>query len=183
MAKFQAIAAVSNAIRCLLADAGAETPGPAGTTIELDDGAVRRAGGEPRVSISLYRVLPNAALSNRAVQPRRPHPPSIALDLHYLVTASSADALTAQELLGWAIRMLADTPVLPAALLNAYRPGLDVFAPDEDVELVWEPLSLADLHVVRQLSPRGTSSRTPCSAVDRRHQDARRGFAINLQAA
>ena len=50
-----------------------------------------------------------------------------------------------QRLLGWCLRELGDTPILPAGLLNHYGPEPDTFHPDETVEFVFEPLSLQDM--------------------------------------
>ena len=49
-----------------------------------------------------------------------------------------------QRLLGWAIRVLEDTPILPPGLLNLASPT-PVFAPNECVEVFLDPLPLADL--------------------------------------
>lgn len=76
----------------------------------------------------------------------------MAVDLHYLVTASAADAATSQHLLGWAISVLNASPVLPPSVLNT-SPDMDpVFEDGEAVVLVWEPLSLADLCDVWQVA-------------------------------
>ena len=82
--------------------------------------------------------------------PHLAHP--MAVDLHYLVTASAADAATSQHLLGWAISVLNASPVLPPSVLNT-SPDMDpVFEDGEAVVLVWEPLSLADLCDVWQVA-------------------------------
>jgi hypothetical protein len=47
-------------------------------------------------------------------------------------------------LLGFCIREIGDTPVLPASLLNHFGPERDTFHSDEAVELIFEPLSLQD---------------------------------------
>jgi len=47
-------------------------------------------------------------------------------------------------LLGWAMRALEDLSVLPAHLLNHYAADDGAFAADEAVELVCDPLALAD---------------------------------------
>jgi uncharacterized protein DUF4255 len=49
-------------------------------------------------------------------------------------------------LLGWCMRTLEDANVLPASVLNNPGPFDDTFRPNEGVELVCEPLSLADLN-------------------------------------
>jgi hypothetical protein len=49
-----------------------------------------------------------------------------------------------QRLLGWGMRQLEDNTILPAGLLNRYLKEPDVFGSDETVELVSDPLPLAD---------------------------------------
>lgn len=101
---------------------------------------------EEGIALFLYRI----SAGSRRNMPPRPGPrgevfrPPIPLDLHYLLTAWAKTAGKQQLLLGWAIRALADTPILPPALLNDYA-NSDVFHEDESVELVFDPLNLQDL--------------------------------------
>jgi len=101
------------------------------------------------ISLYLYRVAINGARRNRP--PRldplgRRYRPSLPLDLYYLLTPWSASAEGQQRLLGWAMRVLENTPILPAGLLNYHiRPESGVFADNEAVELICEPLSLTDM--------------------------------------
>ncbi len=55
-------------------------------------------------------------------------------------------------MLGWCLRVLADTPTLPAGVLNQSGPEHDVFLPEETVELLLEPLSMQDLSYVMEIS-------------------------------
>jgi hypothetical protein len=57
-----------------------------------------------------------------------------------------------QQVLGWAVRVLDETPILPAALLNSHQGGKVVFDPSETVELVWEALSQQDLFDVWEVA-------------------------------
>jgi hypothetical protein len=98
------------------------------------------------VSLFLYHVEPNLAARNG--RPRRDIAgtavlPPLPVDLHYLVTAWATDAADQHLLLGWAMRTLQDTPVLPAAALNVAYPT--TFGPGETVELSAEQLSRQDL--------------------------------------
>jgi hypothetical protein len=98
------------------------------------------------VSLWLYRLTVNA---NRNQPPRvgrdgRRYRPPLPLDLHYVVTAWAGDAIKQQRLLGFAIRTLEDTPILPAGVLNQHGPEPDVFRPDETVEIVFEAISVQD---------------------------------------
>jgi hypothetical protein len=167
MARYHAIAATSNAIRLLLENAAATSEWSGGdfALFQADDLQKPLEGTtKPKLSVYLYRVALSTARRDRGLRidaDGRQYRPSIPLDLHYLVTAWASEARTAQQLLGWAIRVLEDTPVLPASLLNAYQAGLNVFAPDETVELVWEPLTLVDLYDIWQVS---TRSQAPSAA-------------------
>jgi Pvc16 N-terminal domain len=157
MARYHGIAATSNAIRLLLENAGA-TSELSGGSVDLYQAEQLQKpldGTKPKLSVYLYRVVLSTVRRDRPFRigpDGRRYRPSIPLDLHYLVSAWSSDAKRAHQLLGWAIRVLDDTPVLPVGLLNSYQAGLDVFAPDETVELVWEPLSLTDLYDIWQVS-------------------------------
>jgi hypothetical protein len=158
MARHHAIAATSNGLRLLLENASAtsEWAGHGFALFQAED-LKRPLNGEtrPKVSIYLYRVGLSTARRDRGARLGPDgvrYRPSIPLDLHYLVTAWASEAQTAHQLLGWTIRVLDDTPVLPTGLLNAYQAGLRVFEPDETVELVWNPLSLNDLHDIWQVS-------------------------------
>lgn len=157
MARYHAIAATSTAIRALLENAApaSEWSGASFELYQADDLQTPFEGTQPHVSIYLYRVLLSTVRRDRG--PRigpdgARYRASIPLDLHYVVAAWASDARTSQQLLGWVIRVLDDTPILPTGLLNAYQAGLDVFGPDETVELLWQPLSISDLNDVWQVS-------------------------------
>ncbi len=157
MARHQAIAATSTAIRSLLENAAPASEWSAASFELYQASNLQKPleGPKPKVSIYLYRILLSSVRRDRG--PRTGpdgirYRPSIPLDLHYPLTAWSGDARTAQQLLGWAIRVLDDTPILPTGLLNAYQAGLQVFAPDETVELAWHALTISDLNDVWQVS-------------------------------
>lgn len=98
------------------------------------------------IALFLYRVTVSA---NRNLPPRtgrdgRRYGPPIPLDLHYLVIPWASDAIKQQRLLGFAVRAIEDTPILPAGVLNQHGPESDVFRPEETVELVLELVSVQD---------------------------------------
>ncbi len=97
------------------------------------------------LSLFLYRVHVNQ--SQRAPLGKYPdgraRRPQLPLDLHLLLTAWGTKASLQHVILGWAMRVLEDNPVLPAALLNGVRSG--VFRDDETVELVVGQLSNEEL--------------------------------------
>jgi hypothetical protein len=148
VARIQAIAATGQAILGLLADA-VPKPEFATARFELFQVGDFQPSMEEGISLYLYRVAVNSARRNLppSVAPngKRFRPP-IPVDLYYMLSAWAKTAIKQQRLLGWAIRTLADTPILPAGLLNHYGPENDVFRPSETVELILDQLTLADLN-------------------------------------
>lgn len=147
MAGYPAIAATSEAVLGLLEGAAAGTEF-AGARFEHYGTKELNDPMSDGVSLWLYRVTVNTVLRSRP--PRMDadgvrYKPSLPLDLHYMLVAWGSP-LKQQRLLGWCARVIEDTPILPVGLLNHYGPERDVFAPDETVELVWEPLSQQDLY-------------------------------------
>jgi hypothetical protein len=147
VATYHAIAATSLAILGLLKDTCPKNEFPnAGfalyhptdfETVSMDEG----------ISLLLYRVVPNGTLRN--LQPRlgldgRRYRASLPLDLHYLLTAWAKSVEKQQRLLGWSMRTLEDTPILPAGLLNHFMPEPETFHGNETVELICETLSIQD---------------------------------------
>nr|WP_225937289.1 DUF4255 domain-containing protein [Myxococcus sp. RHSTA-1-4] len=104
---------------------------------------------EEGISLFLYRVTPSTTRRNlpgrvdsQGRRTRRPLP----LDLYYLLTPWAKTPAMQHRLLGWAMRLLEDTPTLTASFLNHYgTPEADTFLPDETVTLVFEPLSIQDM--------------------------------------
>lgn len=148
MARFQAIAATGQAILGLLADA-VPKPEFATARFELFQVGDFQPSIEEGISLYLYRVAVNGSRRNLpptvAPNGKRFRPP-IPLDLHYMLSAWARTAVKQQRLLGWAIRALADTPILPAGLLNHYGPESDIFRPSETVELILDQLTLQDMN-------------------------------------
>lgn len=106
---------------------------------------------ETGVSLFLYRVTINgtrrmpATRLGPAGELRRAELP---LDLHFLLTPWAREASLEQEILGWMMRTLDDTPSLPAGLLDP-----DVFTPDETVELVADQLANEELFRIWDVLP------------------------------
>ena len=170
MALYPAIAATSQAILGVL-EAAAATPDAefANTNFALYRSDDLQKPMTEGVSLYLHRLVVNTEHRNRL--PRvgpdgRRRRPAVPLDLHYLLTAWAEDAVKQQRLLGWCIRTLADTPTLPAGLLNHFGPEHDVFRPDETVEVLLEPLSVQDMSDVWEaLGPRREASATYVARV------------------
>lgn len=156
MATRDAIAATSNAILGLLKSAKAR-PQP-----ELLDADYKLfhardfetvVDGFRGVSLYLYRVAINGTVRNA---PRRriatdghafTELAPLPLDLSYLLTAWDKDVDLQQRLLGWCMRALHDTPIVPATFINNYTHDTTAlpFRPGETIELVCESLSFQDM--------------------------------------
>ena len=93
------------------------------------------------VSLFLYRVLVNSGI--RTPSGPGTGPAALPLDLHFLLTPWAAEAAMEQEILGWVMRTLDDTPILTTGLLNVRVAG--VFGPDEVLEVVADQLSNDEL--------------------------------------
>jgi len=148
VASFQAIAATGQAMLGLLADA-VPKPEFANAQFELYQIGNLSNPMDEGISLYLYRVAVNGARRNMppvtGPDGRRYRPP-IPLDLYYLLSAWARSPVKQQRLLGWAIRMFEDVPILPTGLLNNYGPEPEIFQPGETVEIILESLTLQDLN-------------------------------------
>lgn len=128
-----AIAAVSAVLRNLLDSGMVEVAPPVGSvdvtavapdTIELATGNL-----SPSLNLFLYRVTPNigwrnVGLPSRTTSGRRSDNPPLALDLHYLLTAYGHEDFEAEILLGYAMHLLHERPVLDRpAIRRALQSG------------------------------------------------------------
>lgn len=106
------------------------------------------------VSLYLYRVSvsANRNLPWRIGADGRRYRPPIPIDAHFLLTAWAGDPIKQQRMLGFAIRTLEDTPILPAGVLNQHSPEPDVFRPQETVELVFESVSVQDASYIWEVA-------------------------------
>jgi hypothetical protein len=148
MANYRAIAAVSEALVRLLHDAydAADFDG-ASARFEVYQTGSFKTPMKAGLSLWLWRVEINSSLRNL---PPRLGPdggryrPSLPLDLHYLLTAWGESAPMQQMLLGWGLRVLQDTPLLPSGVFDDPRwPG--AFHPSEAVELIAYQLPVGDM--------------------------------------
>ncbi len=173
MATYEGIAAVSKAIIGLLADARRDQFAGEQPTLDFklfhasdydtvisDRGFTNGSG----VSLCLYRVVINGTMRNAPRQHkvngltyRAPLP----LDLYYVLTPWANDVEKQQHLLGWCMRVLHDTPILPAALINEHTADINTFGSGETVELTLEQLSFQDITIIwDKLKPKMQTSVT-----------------------
>ncbi len=152
MATYPAIAATGLAVVGLLKDASTGTEF-ADLRIDLLQAVDFQAGAPMPEGLSLYpyRIAINAS--------RRNLPPSVGtdgrryraplpLDLYFLLSPWAKTAVRQLRILGWAMRELQNTPILPAGLLNHYGPEHDTFRLAEAVELFCESPSLQDMSYI-----------------------------------
>lgn len=134
MSSALAIAAVSAVLKDLL-DSGmidhqaTDTLGRGVTvTARAPDLIELKADMAAQLNLFLYQVTPNSGWRNAALPSRdgageRLSNPPLALDLHYLVTAYAATDLHAEILLGYAMQLLHETPMLAReAIRTALNP-------------------------------------------------------------
>jgi len=152
MAHYRAIAAALAAIEGLLKERyPRDEEGFAGTLdvarIQPKDIENLTANGPSGIAILLWRVAINQ--QRRMLPPRtdlegRRFKASIPVDLSILLIPFAPSAETQHRIIGWAMRALADAGPLKATQLNEYLKEDDVFADTEEVDLVCDPLAVAD---------------------------------------
>lgn len=104
-------------------------------------------GTEPtQLNIYLHRVTPNPGWCNRDLPSRdaggaRVSAPPLALDLHYLMTAYGKDPFVAEVLLGHAMQVMHERPVLTR---DEVRAALNATPPDPSIPSAVSASQLAD---------------------------------------
>jgi hypothetical protein len=129
-----AIAAVTAAIKDLLNDGLLDNDlssiGSFSVT-SLPPDRISTGQTEPnQLNVFLYQVTPNTGWRNALLPSRdgggaRLTNPPLAIDLHFLVTAYGAEDLTAEILLGYAMQLLHETPVLSRQQLRTVLGGVN----------------------------------------------------------
>jgi hypothetical protein len=123
VATHQAIAATGQALRSLLSESCPRDEFPA-AQFALYQASNFQAPMDEGISLYLFRVTVNGARRN---QPPKIGPdgkryrPPLPLDLFFLLTAWAQDPAQQYQLLGWAMRMLEDNPILPISLQDLYN--------------------------------------------------------------
>ena len=147
MANYRAIAAASATIKGLLRDRfpNAEFGGP--LNIEIYQAKDFASPMKDGIALCLWRVAPN--ISRRATGTRtdilgRKFKPSLPVDLFYLLVPYAETAERQLRLLGWMLRAMEDMGPLVASRLNHFLAESDIFAEAESLDMVNDPLSIAD---------------------------------------
>lgn len=152
MSNSLAIAAVTATLRNLL-DRGlnVSVPGTKVTTRPLDKARAHDLGNQ--VNLFLYQTLPNAAWRNIDLPRTDPATttghPALALNLYYLLSAYGQNEDDPEpfshRLLGEAMRLLHDHPVLDPQAIKEALAGNDLHAQAERVRITLQPLSLEEM--------------------------------------
>src|SRR3954469_5511259 len=169
MSSFEAIGGVSSSLQMLIRD---RMELPDGVTVgELSVSVGRPVSITPgetaedaRVNLYLYRVTENPELKNQELHghgdPGRYGNPPLSLDLHYLLTAYGStveepyrNETRAHYLLGSAMKVLHDYPVVDGSLITRTLPSVQILHPSlvdefERVKVTLEPLTLDDVSKV-----------------------------------
>src|SRR5690349_1850402 len=153
MSNSLAIAAVTATLRNLIkAGIDNDVPGALVTTQPLDE--VKTPGD--LINVFLYQTTIDAAWSNRDVgrktKPGETGQPALALNLFYLLTAYGKNNaapdlpdLTSHRLLGRAMRVLHDHPVLSFAEIESALSGNDLHEQIERVRITHQPMTLDEM--------------------------------------
>jgi len=130
MSNALAIASVTAVLKNLL-DNGmveANSNGPVNVDVSPPDRVATGASEQAQLNLFLYSVAPNLGwrnvdLPSRDAQGQSVSNPPLALDLYYLLSAYEADEYDAEILLGYAMQILHETPVLGRAAIRAALEG------------------------------------------------------------
>jgi len=169
MSNALAIAAVTATIRDLLQNSLSSNPGttPFGGSVNVSAIAPDRIRIENdnlvQLNLFLYHVTPNpgwrnAALPSHDALGQRLTNPPLALDLHYLLSAYSQQDFQAEILLGYAMHILHETPVLPREAIRATLVPPDGVAPGSPAEVALIDSDLADQVELIKVTPQSLTS-------------------------
>lgn len=128
MSDYLALGAVTAVLRWLLTDeligTGPSTVLTSGSVTAVPPDLVEAGKNEePRLNLFMYYVSLNPALRNLDLPSydsagNQVANPPLALNLHYLVSAYGSPQLAAEILLGWAMKVFHDNPVVPAQIVE-----------------------------------------------------------------
>ena len=156
MSNALAIAAVTATLRNLLTQGVTLVPGLGDTTVttQLPDRARASGNTANQINLFLYQAVLNAGWRNldmpRQVKGGETGAPPLALNLYYLLTAYGRDDDSVRpfshELLGRAMSLLHDHPLLGADEIAVALAGNDLGSQLERVRFSLQPLSVDDIY-------------------------------------
>ncbi|HVT16395.1 MAG TPA: DUF4255 domain-containing protein [Thermoanaerobaculia bacterium] len=176
MSDYRAIAAVSSTLRNLLSDRMEDlTAAPVSVTLAPPDVTLTGVSGR-RLNLYLFQITENASLKNQEI-PGQGNPgaygrPPLSLDLHYLVTGYAESdngpdsELTAQQVLGNAMRVLNDYAIVPPDLHRGDDPTkpslLDpiLAAEYERVKITLQPMTVEEISKIWTAIPQANFRRS-----------------------
>jgi hypothetical protein len=151
-----AIAAVTATLRNLLSQGVTTVPDLADTVVTTTLPDLARTGGTTanQINLFLYQAVLNGAWRNTdlplQVRPGETGFPPLALNLYYLLTTYGRDNDTARpyshELLGRAMSVLHDHPLLGVAEIAAALPGNDLSGQFERIRFSLQPLGVEEIY-------------------------------------
>jgi hypothetical protein len=168
MSSFLAIGGVSSTLRSLLFDRMQLPTGVTRSDLRVTVSTPQEEDDDdadgPRINMFLYRTTENAALKNQMI-PGEGHPseyghPPLSLVLHYLLTAYGTNdengvvnETLAHFLLGSAMRVMHDYPVITESLMTVNSPATEILheslrGEHERIKVCLDPISLEDLSKV-----------------------------------
>jgi len=169
MSNFLAIGGVSATLQALLRDRMELPAGMVRTDLQVTISTPQpeddtQATEPTRVNLFLYRTTENGALKNQMI-PGQGHPseyghPPLSLVLHYMLTAYGAtddngliNETRAHFLLGSAMRVLFDYPVITDQLMTVNSPPIQILHQSlrnefEQIKISLDPISLEDISKV-----------------------------------
>jgi len=159
MSNTRAIAAVTATIRGLIergfdpAKDPNSDPELQGTAVTMQPPDEARGSNPPdkQINLYLYQILPNLAYRNadlpRQLRPGETGQPPLALNLYYLLTAYAIDDAqpVSHRILGRAMSVLHDHPILGRREIEAALPNTGVSEQFERIRLSLQPLALEDI--------------------------------------
>jgi len=116
------------------------------------------ANAKPRINLFLHQVYPNMAWRNRELPSRdetgrRMTNPPLAIDMHYFLTAYGSADLEAEVLLGYALQVFHETPVLSRDIVRAALNGGGVSTTSVAYQAPLKIVGLADQYEQLKISP------------------------------
>lgn len=155
MSNSLAIAAVTATLRNLLTQGLTSEADLADTTVTMQPLDRARTNGQTsnQMNLFLYHVLPSAAWRNTdppwVIRPGETGTPPIGLNLFYLLTAFGRDNDTqrpfSHQLLGRAIGILNDHPLLGADEIQAALTNNDLWKQVERIRITLQPFSVEEI--------------------------------------